>query len=239
MLCSTEYSNSIEELKVKIEEFQPNLLYTNLNSKCFIPKEGPSTKELVLDWSNRYWPLVWHGNPNDQTLNDYTFDMDYIQKILKRISEIANEQSNTKNLPIVSAFVDPKNEKHVFYSIDERNCERKTPLDHSIMCGVKSVAEHQKLYNNDEKKQLTTYLCLNFDVYTTHEPCSMCAMALVHSRIKRCIFINPMDKTGALKPQSGNGYCMHDNRLLNSKYEVFQWIGQDYNCPLIDKQVCA
>ncbi|XP_064541438.1 probable inactive tRNA-specific adenosine deaminase-like protein 3 [Drosophila montana] len=62
------------------------------------------------------------------------------------------------------------------------------------------------------------YLCTGYDVYLLREPCLMCAMALVHSRVKRIFFLEQSDN-GAL----ATSFQLHSVKELNHHYEVFQF----------------
>ena len=59
-------------------------------------------------------------------------------------------------------------------------------------------------------------------LYVTVEPCIMCAMALVHSRVKRVIFAAPDGVNGALSGKPGVGR-LHGVRSLNHHYAVFSY----------------
>ncbi|KAI4468707.1 cytosine deaminase family member [Holotrichia oblita] len=60
------------------------------------------------------------------------------------------------------------------------------------------------------------YLCTNYYAYVTHEPCVMCAMALVHSRINK-VFFGAKSKIGGLCT-----LCKAQTiKDLNHHYEVF------------------
>lgn len=66
---------------------------------------------------------------------------------------------------------------------------------------------------------LKPYLCTGFEVYLSREPCAMCAMALVHSRVSRVIYCHADSAQGAL----GGAFRLHQKRSLNHHYEVDMW----------------
>ncbi|NRP15497.1 MULTISPECIES: tRNA adenosine(34) deaminase TadA [unclassified Marinobacterium] len=61
-------------------------------------------------------------------------------------------------------------------------------------CDPSAHAEIQAL--RDAANRLENYRLVDATLYVTIEPCSMCAGAIVHSRIKRLVF-------GALEPKAG------------------------------------
>lgn len=61
-----------------------------------------------------------------------------------------------------------------------------------------------------------TYLCTGYDVYLSKEPCLMCAMSLIHSRIRR-LFYRHKTSDGAL----GSKFSIHTLESLNHHFEAF------------------
>lgn len=79
--------------------------------------------------------------------------------------------------------------------------------------------EDLKTRNAEEigMNSMTTYICTGIDVYITHEPCMMCAMALLHSRVHRIFYCCPDLQLGAL----GSITKLHTLPGINHRYEVF------------------
>ena len=63
-----------------------------------------------------------------------------------------------------------------------------------------------------------TYLCTGFDAFLTHEPCAMCAMALLHSRVRRVFYDVADAKQGSL----GSVVRLHALPNINHRYRVFK-----------------
>ncbi|EEB13663.1 cytidine and deoxycytidylate deaminase zinc-binding region, putative [Pediculus humanus corporis] len=73
---------------------------------------------------------------------------------------------------------------------------------------------------DDDDDDEAPYLCTGYDLYVAKEPCVMCAMSLVHSRIKRVFFHVRNPERGAL----ASACHVHTIKDLNHHYEVFEFV---------------
>ena len=76
------------------------------------------------------------------------------------------------------------------------------------------------------------YLCLDLEIYVTHEPCIMCSMALLHSRFGRVVFAEKMPHTGGLTAEavaSKTSYGLFWRPELNWKLLAWHWV-DDQRC---------
>lgn len=81
------------------------------------------------------------------------------------------------------------------------------PTAHAEMIALREAAAHQK-----------NYRLVDADLYVTLEPCSMCAGAIVHSRIRRVVYAATEPKAGALDSRQ----MFFEQPWLN---HVVQWEG--------------
>ncbi|VFQ70691.1 unnamed protein product [Cuscuta campestris] len=80
------------------------------------------------------------------------------------------------------------------------------------------VANSLDTQNVNHSESCRPYLCTGYDIYLVWEPCVMCAMALVHQRVKRIFYAFPNPDCGAL----GSVHRLQGERSLNHHYAVFQ-----------------
>ncbi|KAL9086403.1 MAG: hypothetical protein Q9159_004179 [Coniocarpon cinnabarinum] len=67
-----------------------------------------------------------------------------------------------------------------------------------------------KYFTSSDTLSPNGYLCLDLLVFTTHEPCLMCSMALVHSRVGGVVFRRAIKETGGmLSERSTRRQCGH------------------------------
>lgn len=98
------------------------------------------------------------------------------------------------------------------------------------------ITAMEKEYFDRDNLKPDGYLCLRLEIYLTHEPCVMCSMALVHSRVGRVIFKQRMPKTGGLTSEMvrndsgpvGLGYGLCWRKELNWQFMCWEYItGED------------
>ena len=82
--------------------------------------------------------------------------------------------------------------------------------------GHDPTAHAEVLALKDAAARVENYRLVNADLYVTIEPCTMCAGAMVHARLRRLVF-------GALEPKAGvavsNG-CLFESEWMNHKIDV-------------------
>lgn len=108
------------------------------------------------------------------------------------------------------------------------------PLHHATQIAIEKVASlHQKVQQESSELDGTVlqeykndYLCTGYDCLLTQQPCVMCAMSLVHSRIKRVFYLNRDDhqidrNCGECDDKAFTVHKLHILPNLNHHYEVW------------------
>ncbi|CAL1712777.1 unnamed protein product [Somion occarium] len=115
------------------------------------------------------------------------------------------------------------------------------PLRHATLNAIRAVADYRAATGDEEtvppldndspssnltgvkepeeRRNGSHYLLTSLTVFLSHEPCIMCSMALLHSRVKEIIYITPMKKTGGC----GSIACIPKLEGVNHRYGISRW----------------
>lgn len=107
-------------------------------------------------------------------------------------------------VPVGAVLVDPLNDKVISTGCN-RTISNHDPCAHAEILCLKEAGS-----------VLSNYRLLNLTLYVTLEPCAMCAMALIHARVKRIVFGASDLKTGAC----GSVFSLIDDPRHNHHLEV-------------------
>lgn len=91
-------------------------------------------------------------------------------------------------------------------------------LRHAAIVAIDNVAEVQKRQAECSPTDEVDYLCTGFTAYLTREPCVMCCMALLHSRIARVVYSAASPATGGALESK---FRIHSAKGLNHHFQVY------------------
>ncbi|KAJ2808808.1 tRNA-specific adenosine deaminase subunit tad3 [Coemansia guatemalensis] len=95
--------------------------------------------------------------------------------------------------------------------------DNKGDLDgENVHLPLKRTHEECDSEKAESSNDVANYLCEGLDVFSSKEPCVMCTMALVHSRIGRLFFIDESESGGI------SHYSMHCLKALNHHFTAFK-----------------
>ncbi|KRZ19754.1 S-adenosylmethionine mitochondrial carrier protein, partial [Trichinella pseudospiralis] len=204
--------------------------------KIKVPKYPPLTRSQY-EAAMLVWPVAFHPNKRIATLMDLSIFSNadvfnanrYMQMCIDSAKKVVGQ------VGVGCAIVEPKTGTVI--SVANNSLTSENPIQHAVMCAIDLVAEFQggkplsrrcSGVLHAEKDQLSPgsgssfYLCTGFDCYVTREPCAMCSMALLHSRIRRVFYGYPVNH-GAL----GSAAMIHILKSSNHRFDVFKEILED------------
>jgi tRNA-specific adenosine deaminase 3 len=120
---------------------------------------------------------------------------------------------------------------------ENRKTDTKTPpiLEFEAFQDAPLLPDEQKVFEQDHPSP-DGYLCHGLELYLTHEPCVMCSMAILHSRMGKVVFRHRMPLTGGLcsedrgdghpdlaESAGGRGLGLFWRRELNWSLVAWEW----------------
>ncbi len=206
-----------------------------------VPARPPLTRPQ-FELASKHWPTSFHEDKQvTVALRGELFSPPQKARMHMYMTSAvtAAKAGNEFGMKAVGAVVvDPVRESIIAVGHD---CRGEHPLHHAVMVCVDLVAQSQgggcycfDRYpacrftpqtsdtvekGPDAEVSPQPYICTGYDLYVTREPCVMCAMALLHSRIGR-VFYGTASADGAL----GTKYKIHAQKDLNHRFEVYKGI---------------
>ncbi|CAG7853833.1 SubName: Full=Uncharacterized protein {ECO:0000313/EMBL:CCA67737.1} [Serendipita indica DSM 11827] len=202
--------------------------------QCIVPSTPALTRGQLAS-KNKLWPTVF--SPHLARL-PVSIERAEVQRMVNGMRMAINEAVKAKQhgeVPIAACLL-PDQYLNVTLLAHDTRTSTHHPLKHSVINIVRALSDQVLLadvakINNGEDNPMRNpamvvslqngegYQLTNRTLYLTHEPCLMCTMALVHSRVKEIIYIHPMPKTGGC----GGHAIVPELPTINHRFTIWRW----------------
>ena len=131
------------------------------------------------------------------------FDENFDVQMMRRALELADKAESLGEIPVGAVLVDDTGK--IIGEGWNLSIVNSDPTAHAEIVALRHAAQC-----------IQNYRLLNTTLYVTLEPCTMCAGAILHSRIKRLVFGASDAKTGAV----GSRFHFFDDYKMNHSLEI-------------------
>ncbi|KAJ2497669.1 tRNA-specific adenosine deaminase subunit tad3 [Coemansia sp. RSA 1972] len=196
-----------------------------------VPSNPPYTSAQFEQWS-QVWPVTYRPPLKLKRPEFSPDEKEYVEMCLQTAMQLKSNAADTESRTGAVVMGKLQTRKIVAQAADT-TVESGHPLRHAIMNCISLVADREvarlaaepiddvnavsmkRPHEVCEDQDVGGYLCEGLDVFAAREPCVMCTMALVHSRIGR-LFIVEQSQSGGI-----SRYAMHSHKALNHNFTAF------------------
>jgi tRNA-specific adenosine deaminase 3 len=180
----------------------------------------------------KLWPVLLDAAPHNPADSPWTVTRKaWVRKGMNRVLNLAQKAKDAGELPVAaiasaapegalpsdSDMIPPT--PNMRASATDRRASLKHPLKHAAMECVAEIARlrtQSPFTETMSARNGADYLLTSLSLFIIHEPCVMCTMALLHSRVKEIFFL-------VRNPEGGFGgaFAIHGHPGLNHKIDVY------------------
>ncbi|BFZ54441.1 hypothetical protein PYCC9005_001477 [Savitreella phatthalungensis] len=174
----------------------------------------PALSQKQFDaWKER-WPLNWRV-PATRRVNMTRADLERCQAVMEQCLSFAAQETTDGDLPVAAIAWNAETGEELARAKDARSSSGH-PLKHAVMELVGAVAANEVVRRIEQPETAAQYLCTGLTIFISHEPCTMCCMALLHARAERVFFAKASERGGF-----ASSYGIHYRKELNHRFAVF------------------
>lgn len=205
-----------------------------------VPRSPARTLKQVKEWSRDCWPVSLVPVKEDvlakERLQSWTagkiaWMRDMCESAVVRAEAI--ERDGAADHPVVctvSESWDPARHRRgynpeagaaclpvVLATSHDTRQSSTNPLQHAVLNLLERVA-HLDRTGARPHMPASDYLLTNLTVFMSHEPCLLCSMALLHSRIACLVYVRESPGAGGC----GTEYSLHEQKGTNHHFECWR-----------------
>lgn len=194
-----------------------------------VERVNDKTQVIAAAGDARFRPMPNADKVADEAINDHTCKGNPMcHAVMRAIGMVGRKRLRVASQPNVRSV--NKGEK----ALAAAGLARDEASRDAFFLDLPINELEQSYFKRDNLKP-DGYLCLKLEVFLTHEPCVMCSMALVHSRVGRVIFKHRMPRTGGLTAEVtrndtgpvGLGYGLCWRKELNWQFMCWEYTPVD------------